>query len=70
MAARDITGGTRTAFDGEGPGAWEWAALGKGMGAWQEEGLGGCGGAEKGAALLLYRRRKGVLGGLETEPLP
>lgn len=65
VAARDITGGTRTAFDGEGPGAWEWAALGKGMGAWQEEGLGGCGGAERGAALLLCRCRKGVLGGLE-----
>lgn len=32
VAARDITGVTRTAFDGEGPGAWEWAALGRGMG--------------------------------------
>lgn len=31
VAARDITGATRTAFAGEGPGAWEWAALGVGM---------------------------------------
>lgn len=30
VAARDIIGGTRTAFDGEGPGAWERAALGAG----------------------------------------
>lgn len=30
VAARDITGATRTAFDGEGPRAWEWAALGVG----------------------------------------
>lgn len=30
VAARDITGATRTAFDGEGPRAWEWAALGMG----------------------------------------
>lgn len=32
VAARDITGGTRTAFDGEGPGAWERAALDVGPG--------------------------------------
>lgn len=42
VAARDITGGTRTAFDGEGPGTWGWA---QGWWAWQEEGLGGCRGA-------------------------
>lgn len=30
VAARDITGGTRTAFDGEGPGAGEWGTVGLG----------------------------------------
>jgi hypothetical protein len=36
VAARDITGGTQTVFDGEGPRAWGWWA-------WQEVGLAGCG---------------------------
>lgn len=31
VVARDITGATRTAFDGEGPEAWERAVLGVGM---------------------------------------
>lgn len=31
VAARDITGATRTACDGEGPGAGGWAALGVGV---------------------------------------
>lgn len=71
VAARDITGGTRTAFDGEGPEAWEWAALGIGDG-----GLGrkrAWAGAEeqKGAALPLRRHRGGVPGGLERlTPFP
>lgn len=61
MAARDITGVTQTAFDGEGLGVWGWWAL-------QGEGLAGGGRAEKTVALLLLKQGQGALGGLERPP--
>lgn len=72
VAARDITGGTRTAFDGEGPGAWEWAALGIGDGGLgRKRAWAGVEEQEKGVALLLCQHREGVLGGLERlTPFP
>lgn len=53
VAARDITGATRTAFDGEGPGPGSGQLQAWGCWAWQTGGLGGCGEQEGGVALLL-----------------
>ena len=61
VAARDITGGTRTVFDGEAWEAWEWAALGMGM-----VGLAGRGSG------WVWRSRRGEWPGWswETDSLP
>lgn len=70
VVARDITGGTRTVFDGEGPRAGEWAAQGVGRvglaerGSWVDVEK-----QERRVNLLLCRPRDGVLGGLER-PTP
>lgn len=71
MAASDITGATRTVFDGEGPGTWE------GVGG-SRRGDGGLGRSrvwvgveeqESRVALLLCKHGEGVLRGLER-PTP
>ena len=70
VAARDITGGTRTVFDGEGPRAEEWAALGVGRAGLAERGPWvDVEKQERRVGLLLCRPRDGVLGGLER-PTP